>query len=102
MAKLQRSLVLIGEIPTPSGLQIREFDHNDPLGAWLAFEQIDGAAAHDKASAEPGDAGPGKWPILLVGGSVCDLDLRDYIGSRGLLRLQLGWAAARRTSVLGS
>ena len=82
---LQCSLVFLGVVPAVGGSDIGKFDHDDPLGLRLAFEQFDAAAAHDEPPAETGDAGGCERAVLLVSDRIGHLNIGDQIGGHRLL-----------------
>ena len=78
---LKRGLVFIGLVPAARCASIGELDNDDPLRLRFAFQQIHPAATHDKAAAEPRDAGRCERPVFFISGLIGDLDFGNDVST---------------------
>jgi len=62
--------MVVGLIPSSSGCGARKFDDKDPFRHWIAFQQIDLAAASDDAPTKPGNCRQRARHMSLIGGAV--------------------------------
>jgi hypothetical protein len=71
--------MVVGLIPSSSRCGARKFDDKDPLRHWVAFQQIDLAAAGDDAPTKTGNCRQSARHMRLIGGGVGYVNIADDV-----------------------